>query len=137
MEYQHLFSHTATSIKASAIRELLKVIARPEIISFAGGLPDPHLFPQAEIEHINAVNKLREINISEILTAHDYYPYGYHYIGKENISKALDACVDPLMDIQKLIFDNPSMDDEEICALYNSGTLPTLAVKVVTAVRNM
>ena len=88
-------------------------------------------------EHIKAVNKLREMDISEILTAHDYHPYGYHYAGKENISQALDACVEPLMDIQKLILDNPSMDDEEICALYNSGTLPTLAVKVVTAVRNM
>lgn len=88
-------------------------------------------------EHINAVNKLRKMDISEILTAHDYHPYGYRYIGKETISNALDACVDPLMDIQKLIIDNPSMDDEEICSLYNSGTLPTLAVKVVTAVRNM
>ncbi len=52
MEYKNLFSQTATSIKASAIRELLKIIARPEIISFAGGLPDPHLFPQQEIAQI-------------------------------------------------------------------------------------
>ncbi len=88
-------------------------------------------------EHIKAVGKLRKLDVSEILTAHDYHPYGYHYIGKENISKALDACVDPLMDIQKLISDNPSMNDEEICTLYNSGSLPTLAVKVVTAIRNM
>lgn len=86
-------------------------------------------------EHIKAVNKLRTMDISEILTAHDYHPYGYRYT--ENILKALDACIDPLMDIQKLIMDNPSMNDEEICDLYNSGTLPTLAVKVVTAIRNM
>lgn len=33
----------------SAIRELLKLLARPGIISFAGGIPDPALFPQAEI----------------------------------------------------------------------------------------
>ena len=36
-------------MKASEIRELLKVIERPEIISFAGGIPDPALFPHAEI----------------------------------------------------------------------------------------
>ncbi len=52
MDYKQLYSKTATSIKASAIRELLKVIARPEIISFAGGLPDPDLFPSDEVAQI-------------------------------------------------------------------------------------
>lgn len=52
MKYEHLYSKTATSIKASAIRELLKIIARPEIISFAGGLPDPQLFPNKEISQL-------------------------------------------------------------------------------------
>ncbi len=52
MEYKKLFSETATSIKASAIRELLKVTARPEIISFAGGLPDPNLFPSEQVAAI-------------------------------------------------------------------------------------
>ena len=32
-------------IKSSAIRELLKVTQRPEIISFGGGLPAPDVFP--------------------------------------------------------------------------------------------
>ena len=49
MDYKQLYSKTATGLKASAIRELRKVIARPEIISFAGGLPDPHLFPSEEV----------------------------------------------------------------------------------------
>ena len=31
--------------KASVIRELLKITNKPGIISFAGGLPDPELFP--------------------------------------------------------------------------------------------
>jgi 2-aminoadipate transaminase len=34
-------------IKSSAIRELLKITQRPEIISFAGGLPAPEVFPIA------------------------------------------------------------------------------------------
>lgn len=36
-------------MQASEIRELLKVIARPDVISFAGGIPDPDLFPRSEI----------------------------------------------------------------------------------------
>ncbi len=52
MDYKKLYSDTSNSIKASAIRELLKVIVRPEIISFAGGLPDPNLFPSDEVADI-------------------------------------------------------------------------------------
>jgi 2-aminoadipate transaminase len=32
-------------LKASAVREILKVTEQPEIVSFAGGLPAPELFP--------------------------------------------------------------------------------------------
>src|ERR1700753_4275882 len=32
-------------MKASEIRELLKLLEQPGIISFAGGIPDPKLFP--------------------------------------------------------------------------------------------
>jgi len=37
-------------IKASEIRELLKLTQQPEIISFAGGLPAPELFPLEAVE---------------------------------------------------------------------------------------
>ncbi|MEE9453267.1 MAG: PLP-dependent aminotransferase family protein [Paracoccaceae bacterium] len=36
-------------MQASEIRELLKVAERPDVISFAGGIPDPALFPQNHI----------------------------------------------------------------------------------------
>ena len=39
------FAHRTRTIKSSAIRELLKVAQNPEIISLAGGLPAPELFP--------------------------------------------------------------------------------------------
>ena len=42
MEY---FADRMANIKASDIRELLKIASRPDIISFAGGLPAPELFP--------------------------------------------------------------------------------------------
>lgn len=39
------YSQRMSNIKASEIRELLKLTQKPEIISFAGGLPAPELFP--------------------------------------------------------------------------------------------
>lgn len=39
------FARRIGGLKPSAIREILKVTAKPEVISFAGGLPAPELFP--------------------------------------------------------------------------------------------
>ncbi|MBC3936093.1 PLP-dependent aminotransferase family protein [Undibacterium rugosum] len=39
------FSVRAEQLQSSAIREILKVTMRPEVISFAGGLPSPATFP--------------------------------------------------------------------------------------------
>ena len=49
VEWAERLAGRLAGMKASEIRELLKVIERPEIISFAGGIPDPALFPHAEI----------------------------------------------------------------------------------------
>ena len=51
MEYK--FASRMERMKASEIRELLKLKARPEIISFAGGLPAPELFPVKEIAQVS------------------------------------------------------------------------------------
>ena len=47
MEYK--FAKRMAGMQASAVREILKVTQRPEVISFAGGLPAPELFPVEEI----------------------------------------------------------------------------------------
>ena len=41
------------NIKGSAIRELLKLTEQPEIISFAGGLPAPELFPIEALKQVS------------------------------------------------------------------------------------
>ena len=51
MEYK--FASRMERMKASEIRELLKLTAKPEIISFAGGLPAPELFPVKEIAQVS------------------------------------------------------------------------------------
>ena len=87
-------------------------------------------------EHFKAVEKLRTIDIEMILTAHDYHPYGYMYSGKENISKALDACIMPLNQIREIIMNNPDADDEKVCEIYNSPkNLPTLGLGAVKGMR--
>jgi 2-aminoadipate transaminase len=44
-----LFADRTRNITSSAIRELLKLIQQPGIISFAGGLPAPEVFPLARV----------------------------------------------------------------------------------------
>ena len=39
------FADRMNLLKGSEIRELLKLTAQPDIISFAGGMPAPELFP--------------------------------------------------------------------------------------------
>ena len=50
MSLQEIFATRATRMKASEIRELLKLLDQPDIISFAGGIPDPALFPKAAFQ---------------------------------------------------------------------------------------
>ncbi|WP_201543296.1 PLP-dependent aminotransferase family protein [Psychrobacter sp. H7-1] len=47
---QYEFSEVINGLKPSFIREILKLTVKPEIISFAGGLPDPTLFPHQTIK---------------------------------------------------------------------------------------
>jgi 2-aminoadipate transaminase len=49
---ERLYSDRAGKMRKSVIRELLKVAQDPEIISFAGGLPNPDSFP---IDDLNSV----------------------------------------------------------------------------------
>lgn len=43
------YASRMAQMRPSTIREILKVTAQPDVISFAGGLPAPELFPVAEV----------------------------------------------------------------------------------------
>jgi DNA-binding transcriptional MocR family regulator len=45
MQWNQVLATRTSRMKASEIRELLKLLDQPDIISFAGGIPDPKLFP--------------------------------------------------------------------------------------------
>src|ERR687886_868512 len=45
VQWDRLFAERTERMRVSDIREILKVTAQPEVISLAGGLPAPELFP--------------------------------------------------------------------------------------------
>ena len=51
MNWQHRFAGRTHQMKRTAVRELLKLTAQPGMISFAGGLPAPELFPIDQVKH--------------------------------------------------------------------------------------
>jgi len=59
-----IFSDRITDVPRSFIREILKVALDPEVISFAGGLPNRELFPAEELRE--ATNKVFSIHGRDI-----------------------------------------------------------------------
>ena len=53
-EWEPRYAARAERMRASEIRELLKILDQPGVISFAGGIPDPALFPTAEVRQAYA-----------------------------------------------------------------------------------
>jgi 2-aminoadipate transaminase len=53
-KFDKFFSHSSQNMKRSAIREILKLTQKPEMISFAGGLPSPESFPIEDVKRISA-----------------------------------------------------------------------------------
>lgn len=87
-------------------------------------------------DHLEAVAKLRTMEIDNILTSHDYYPYGYLHQGKDAVVKALDACVEPLMRLKKLSAEHPELDHVQLAELYNTDTtVPPVNTRVTESLR--
>lgn len=51
-DLEQILSASAKRMKRSVIRELLKMTQRPELISFAGGLPSPESFPVEQLKQV-------------------------------------------------------------------------------------
>jgi 2-aminoadipate transaminase len=73
--YSPRFAGRMNSIPRSFIREILKVTSQPDVISFAGGLPNPDYFPAEEITAA-AQKVLREDSKSTLQygVSEGYYP---------------------------------------------------------------
>ncbi|MBU0711894.1 PLP-dependent aminotransferase family protein [bacterium] len=55
MDYQKFLAGRTQNIKASVIREILKVVSQPGMISLAGGLPSPDSFPLEIIDELSSL----------------------------------------------------------------------------------
>ncbi|MCF8335244.1 MAG: PLP-dependent aminotransferase family protein [Bacteroidales bacterium] len=64
-DLEQIFSDSAKNMKRSAIREILKLTQKPEIISFGGGLPAPESFPVTSLKQL--VNELMDEEGAEAL----------------------------------------------------------------------
>ncbi len=60
----------ASRMRPSDIREFLKLLGRPGMISFAGGIPDPGLFPVEDIERAFATIASDPARMAEALQYH-------------------------------------------------------------------
>lgn len=54
MNYENLLSDRALKMGTSAIRELLKMVSQPGMISLAGGIPAPESFPMEVLRELTA-----------------------------------------------------------------------------------
>ncbi len=54
--WSSVYAGRARRMGASEIRELLKILEEPDVISFAGGIPDPDLFPVEAFRHAYAAS---------------------------------------------------------------------------------
>ena len=88
-------------------------------------------------QHFAALDKISEMEIEAIYTAHDYHPLGQFYVGKEKVKAAIEASREPLLYVLDMIKKNPESTDEEIAAEYNTRGLPKLGAHVVRNLRAM
>ncbi len=54
MDIQSALASRVTGLKASAIREIFKMLGKSDVISFSGGIPSPELFPTEEMSRLIA-----------------------------------------------------------------------------------
>ena len=52
MDFSHLLSDRTEKMGASAIREILKVVGKPGMVSLAGGIPSPDSFPMDRMKEL-------------------------------------------------------------------------------------
>ncbi len=86
-------------------------------------------------EHFAAMRRLRAMPIQVIATAHDYHPVGLLSHGMDAINARLDSCVGALERLRGILEANPTLDDAQLAELCNDGRLPTVATKVIAALR--
>ena len=89
-------------------------------------------------EHLEALDKLRAMEIDHLAAAHDYHPVGHEAHGKAEVRRYIDACAEALFFIRDFMQAHPSLSDEDCAALYNAETgLPTVGAHVIRGLQSL
>jgi len=95
--WEHRYAHRTQRMASSVIRELLKLTEQPDIISFAGGLPAPEVFPVKEFtEACNVV--LRDLGAQALqYGSTDGYRPLREMIAEHSVRYGIDVTSDNIM----------------------------------------
>ncbi|NLT15442.1 MAG: PLP-dependent aminotransferase family protein, partial [Clostridiales bacterium] len=97
------YAQRMAHLKASEIRELLKITEMPDIISFAGGLPAPELFPVEEIIEVS-----RRVLLEDGRSALQYSTTEGYAPLREWIAGRLNKTRDTAFDADNILITNGS-----------------------------
>lgn len=91
---EEFYSVLASRMKASTIRETLKIIQRSNVISLAGGMPDPATFPTEElnevVKQILAKNSARALQYSSTEGLPELREFLLNWLVEDNKKAELD-----------------------------------------------
>ena len=91
---EEFYSVLASRMKASAIREILKIIQSSNVISLAGGMPDPATFPTEEIskvtQQILAKDSARALQYSSTEGLSELREFILNWLNEDNKKADLD-----------------------------------------------
>lgn len=71
---ESLYSQATFNLKPSPIREMLHLIRRPGMISFAGGMPDPEIFPVEQFKEAAGILDREGKDVLQYGTTEGYMP---------------------------------------------------------------
>lgn len=114
------YADRISNIKASEIRELLKLSEQPEIISFAGGFPAPELFPKDKLAEVTSKVLTEQGEIALQYTTTEGYAPLRKIIVEERMAPSGVKC-----DISNIMLTNGSQQGLEFSAklFINEGDI--------------
>ena len=84
--YSGLFARRTQGMRSSAMRDLMALTARPDVISLAGGLPDTSTFPPESLARI-----LGDVAMTDSVSALQYGPTEGHVEAREAVVEVMAA----------------------------------------------
>ncbi len=72
--WEQCLSNASLALQPSPIREMLHVIRKPGMISFAGGMPDPAIFPVEEFSECSSILEREGRDVLQYGTTEGYTP---------------------------------------------------------------